>query len=103
MGDKATRVNFQRSGGFGGVTLSKDIDTSELAEDEAAELEQLLDRVDFTADPAPQPRGGGADRFQYDLTVERGGERYQLTCGEAQLTPELKELVDRLQAMARRR
>ena len=102
MGEKATRVSFQRSGGFGGITLSKEVDTSELDDDEAAELEQLLDRVDFTADPAPRPRGGGADRFQYDLTVERGGERHQLTCGEAQLTPELKELVDRLQAMARR-
>ncbi|MGH9281438.1 MAG: protealysin inhibitor emfourin [Acidimicrobiales bacterium] len=102
MGQRGTRVSFERSGGFGGVTLSKELDTKELDEDEAAQLEALLDRVDFDAAPGPAPRGG-ADRFQYDLTVERGGRRHTLTRSEGQLTPELKELVERLQDLARRR
>lgn len=100
----STRIEFERSGGFGGVTLSRSIDSSELDAEEAAELERLLDSVDLeAAASAPAPRGGGADRFQYDVEVDRGAGRHRLRVGEGQLTPELKALMDKLAEMARRR
>ena len=103
MAHDGTRIAFERSGGFGGVTLSTSVDTRDLDAEEAAAIEELVERIDLDAVAAAPRPAGGADRFQFDLTVERGGRRQSVSVGETALTPELKELCDRMLEMARRR
>ena len=41
-------------------------------------------------------RGGGADRFQYDLTIEDDQGRRELAMSEDRIPNELRPLIDRL-------
>ena len=84
----AARVELVRSGGFAGISRRW---TSELGEDEAAELERVFDQV---GDPSPEP--GGADRFQYELTLTRdNGRTRALTVREGAIPAELGPVLER--------
>jgi hypothetical protein len=54
-------------------------------------------RADLPALAAASPMPGkGADRFQYELTVEDAGGRHELAMGEDSVPDELRPLIDRL-------
>ena len=42
------RIEFERSGGFAGISLKTSVDSRELPPDEAREFDELLDRIDVT-------------------------------------------------------
>jgi hypothetical protein len=88
------KLELTRSGGFAGISQSAELDSGELGADEAAEVERLFDDLAGGAGTTEAP--GGADRFQYDLALERGGERRQVTVGEGQMTRDQRALVKRL-------
>ncbi len=74
--------------------MTRLIDTSALEAPMAAEVEHLASKLDLAGLARRSPlRGRGTDRFQYDLSVEAGGRRYQVTAAEDAVPPELKELV----------
>ncbi|MGZ4590551.1 MAG: protealysin inhibitor emfourin [Actinomycetes bacterium] len=110
-----TRIELVRSGGVAGISLRATVDTTAPDDPDAAWFDQALDGVDLrglagqTAEGgAGAERGGGAgagqpDRFQYRLAVERGGERHEVSFGEAALPEGLRPVVDRLVQRARRR
>jgi len=88
------RLELTRSGGIGGLSETRSIDTSALEEPKAQELERLASRADLAALAQRSPlRGRGGDRFQYDLTVEAEGRRSQVTVAEDVVPPELDELI----------
>ena len=97
------KIRFVRSGGFAGVRLALELDTAELASEEAAHLAQLIE----TARPAlaqTTPSPAGPDRFEYELTIEsdqRGRETHVLR--EPDVPEAARPLIERLTAMARRR
>jgi hypothetical protein len=104
MPSEGTTIDFERSGGFAGMTLGTSVDTASLPPDEAREIEELLQKVDFDALRGRPPRAArGADRFQYSLTANVKGVRQSVSISEGDLTPELRVLVERLTAIARRR
>jgi hypothetical protein len=77
-----------------GLSLSRSIDTGELEAPEAEEAERLVDRLDLDDLARRSPlRGGGADRFQYDLSVERDRRRHRLTVAEDAAPPALRQLL----------
>jgi hypothetical protein len=92
------KIDFARSGGLGGMIVKTSIDADELPDSEAEELERLVDEVDLEgvagASPAPVP--GQADRYQYDLVVERGGQQHEITLPEEGLPAPMRPLVDKL-------
>ena len=101
---EGARIEFERSGGFAGISLGTSVDTSQLSPDEAREMEELLAKVNFSAPrELPMRASRGADRFQYNLTVTRGGQTQTVSIGESEVTPELRPLLDRLTDMAKRR
>lgn len=97
------RIELVRTGGVAGVTLRCAVDTADLPAADAADLEQLVSAADLpavAARPAIPPRG--ADRFQYDLTVDDGETRHAVRVRDGDLPPSLRPLIDRLLALARR-
>jgi hypothetical protein len=99
-----TRIRFERSGGFAGVTVHTDVDTAELPEDEAVAYHGLLAGLDLAALAHPAAaRAGRPDRFQYDIDIRVGDQSYQLSYGEQELPAQLRPLVDRLTERAHRR
>ncbi len=100
LSGEGLRIELARSGGLAGITVRSSLDTAELPSEEARRVEALLDEVDLTALPAPGPRPGAVDRFQYDLAITRGGQRQEVSVGEKELTPALRRLVQ--EVLARR-
>jgi hypothetical protein len=99
MAQDRFQVRFERSGGLAGASVGASLDSAELGQSEADELRGLLDRVDLGAQ-SPPPRG--ADRFQYDITIERSGQSRSVTAYDGSMSPQLKALTDWLLAYARR-
>lgn len=101
MPDRPIRIRVTRSGGFAGIATHGEVDTSTLPTDQANEVAELLSRVDMAALRAsstahPPGQGRGADRFQYDITVQQGDQHYSMSLPESAVPPELKPLLTRV-------
>jgi hypothetical protein len=89
------RISFERSGGFAGVRLACEVDTSSLPPAEAAQLEHLVARAGLDALPPMAPTD--PDRFEYRLEVD--GRTF--TFGERQVRAALRPLLAALLDRAR--
>jgi hypothetical protein len=93
------RIELTRSGGFAGLTTPVGkLDTSELPADEAQEVERLYRDADLSPLTRVAPSPGGADRFQYHLTIEDDRGRRELTMREDEVPDSLRPLIERVKA-----
>jgi hypothetical protein len=98
------RIQFVRTGGFAGMRLAATIDSDQLPHEDAELLKEALDSADFFSLPAHlMAEGGGADRFQYEITVEEGGCQHTVQAGDESLPEDLQPLVRQLERLARTR
>ena len=88
MPDEGARLELTRSGGFAGLRRTARLDL------EAGEAEALAAAFGETAEPLGP--AAGADRFQYDLTLVRGGERRSVRLREGAVPDALRPVLDRL-------
>ena len=96
------RIHFVRTGGFAGMQLVNTIDSEELPEEEVHALESELDNAHFFELPPFLSRDtGGADRFQYEITVEDGRKTHTVAGGESSLPGNVQPLVQHLERLAR--
>jgi hypothetical protein len=99
------RVEFTTEGGiayFPGLSRPVVIDTDNLPEADAAELQRLLDAANFFEQPAPSrtlPKGA-ADYRQYTISVARGRRRHTIRLADPIDDPHLQSLVDFLRRQA---
>ncbi|MBI5667940.1 MAG: hypothetical protein HZC41_08010 [Chloroflexi bacterium] len=97
------RIEFERSGGFANIRVAGAVDTESLPPQEAQALSDLVNKLDFFALPSVIPSvTGGADRFQYTLTVEDEGRRHTVELPESAATGDFANLIGSLTALARR-
>lgn len=95
------RIDFARSGGLAGLTMAVSVDTDRLPPDAAGVVDAALRRADLAGLAArPRQPAAGADRYQYDLTIERDGECHTLSFRESEVPPELRPVVDALLPLA---
>ena len=81
------------------TTKLGELDTAELPDADAREIDELVKSADVPAlEEASPMRGGGADRFQYDLVIEDDDGRRQVTMSEDKIPNELRPLIDRLRS-----
>jgi hypothetical protein len=97
--DVPIRVEVERSGGFAGIVTRRRADSTDLPPDQAGELRELVGGVDLAAleqrlAAAPPAPAGGADRFQYDVTVHEGEEVHRFSVQDGSVPPELQPLLD---------
>ena len=90
------QIRYRRTGGFAGTTLSSEVDIADLP----PQLRSLVDHADLGA-VAARSAPTGADRFQHELVVERGGQEQRAVLGDHEVSDEVRPLVDYLQARAR--
>jgi hypothetical protein len=96
------RIRFERSGGFTGIRLDKTVESEALDAGEAGDLQQEIDASGFFDLPRKiDSPGGGADRFQYRITVESGVHHHTVEVGEAAVPELLWPLVQHLTTLAR--
>lgn len=88
-------MTFCRSGGLlPSDELETTVSSGHLDEQSRALLEEHLELAEIEQLAAHSPlRGPGADMYQYDLTVERGGRRHHLVVSQTALPDNLRPLV----------
>ncbi|MBI3739522.1 MAG: hypothetical protein HY258_10795 [Chloroflexi bacterium] len=96
------KIDFVRSGGFAGLRLAVNVDTQTLPADQSAALEKLIrDSGFFNLPEQIKSPSGGADRFEYRLTISDAGRSHSVTVSEAAMPESLRPLIDRLTEMAK--
>jgi len=108
------RVHFERTGGFGGIRLTAELDTDQLhvtygathvqralSPEEARHLEMLVESSDFFALPSRRSSArGGSDRFQYVITVESTGKRHSVQMTDEAASAALSALIAGLRSVS---
>ena len=87
-------ITFEISGGFGGLTISKTIDSDKLPPEQTNSLCKLVEASNFFNLPtAIDHRGPARDFFHYKLIVESEGKKHTIDVDEPAAPSELKPLL----------
>jgi len=97
------QIYFKRSGGFMGIPVQGEVDTSSLPADQAEIIESMLDEAQFFDLPSEPPaQTNAADRFTYELKVVRNNTEHTVYFSEQDASVEINTLVRHLTTIARR-
>ncbi len=97
------RIQFERSGGFAGIPVTRTIDCEALPAEEERKLRELVESARFFELPAVMlATEPGADRFHYKITVKMDDRIHSIRLDEASLPSALKPLLNWLMAAARK-
>lgn len=98
------RVEFERTGGLAGMTVTASLNTDSLPEEESRRVCQLVedagffDLPDTLRDSAPRPDG-----FDYEITIAAGDRSHTVVTRDGSAPSTLVPLLDWLSRAARRR
>lgn len=98
------RIKFERTGGFAGMTIARDLKMDDLSEEQVHLLLELLDDLDFEELPE-QMLGTESmpDQFTYTITVETQRGEHTVVTGDASAPEKMQELLHLLNRLARKR
>ena len=97
------RIKFERTGGFAGMTISRDLKLDELPDEQANTIKDLLDALDFRELPEHMLDESGPDQFTYVITVETQKWEHTVVTGDASAPEKMQELLQVLNRLARSR
>jgi hypothetical protein len=96
-------IHFERSGGFAGLRLSHDVDSTGLSPEEKEELNRLVEASGFfDLPPVVRAVNPGADRFQYNVTMKAGPREHTVAIDEGAAPQNLRPLLNWLTARLRK-
>jgi hypothetical protein len=98
------RIKFERTGGFAGLRIAADFEPDDLSEEQAGQLRELLDEVDF--DELPEQLMGNrqiADGFTYSITVESEKVTHTVHTSDTAAPEKIQPLLELLYRIARQR
>jgi hypothetical protein len=97
------RIHVVRTGGFAGIAMRAEVDTTRLEPAEAETFVRQVAEAGFFNLPAKiETQEGGYDRFQYEIKVEDAGRSHTVACGEGGMDEKLSALVRQALLTARR-
>ena len=98
------RIKFERTGGFAGMTIARDLKMDDLSEEQVHRLSELLDDLDFEELPEQiLDTESMPDQFTYTITVETQRGEHTVVTGDASAPEKLQELLHLLNRLARKR
>jgi len=94
-------IRVERSGGFAGIRQTRSISSGELSGEEAKKMTDLVEAARFFELPEVlRSSTPGADRFQYNVSVETGDRKHAVQVDETALTDGLRALIGWLRRVA---
>jgi hypothetical protein len=88
------KIQFVRSGGFGGIRQSFSASSESLPADEHERLNELIQTARFFDQPALiESSGAGVDRFKYRISVEGEQGNHTVDVDEAAIPQEMRPLI----------
>ncbi|HSL43136.1 MAG TPA: protealysin inhibitor emfourin [Anaerolineales bacterium] len=100
------RIKFERTGGFAGMRIARDLTLDELPEEQANRILDLLDDMDFEELPEQLMSGDESsmpDQFTYVITVETSRGQHTVVTGDVSAPEKMQELLQLLNRLARTR
>ena len=95
------RIEFVRSGGFAGMRLTCNVDTSDLPQEQASSLDKLVSDAGFFELPETlAPKSPMPDRFEYRLTVDGAEQSHSVVVSDAAAPESLRPLLNYLTTLA---
>jgi len=94
-------IDFERSGGFAGITQRYSVSLDALAEEERLKLMELVAKAHFFDLPAVASASPGADRFQYKISISSDHGTHTIQFDQGAVPAALQPLLEWLQAAAR--
>ena len=96
------RIKFERTGGFAGMRIAREIKPDDLPDEQAHTLLELLDDLDFEELPT-QMKGTESmpDQFTYVITVETKKWKHTVVTGDTSAPEKMQELIQLLSRLAR--
>jgi hypothetical protein len=95
------RVEFRRSGGFAGIPIAATVEADQLSEEHAPELHRLLTAGEAPRRPKGASPGMGADRFQYQISIDDGQQHRTITWDETDIPDSARPLLEELTRLSR--
>lgn len=96
------RIKFERTGGFAGMTIARELTLDDLSEEQANALVQLLDDLDFEELPEQMLDSESMpDQFTYRITVETPKGEHTVVTGDTSAPEKMQELLQLLNRLAR--
>ena len=97
------RIKFERTGGFAGMRIARDLNLEDLPEEQANTITELLDDMDFGKLPEQMLDESGPDQFTYTITVETKKWEHTVVTSDASAPEKMQELLQLLNRLARTR
>ena len=95
------RIKFERTGGFAGMRIAKEIKLDDLSEEQSHILSELLDDMDFDELPEQMIDESGPDQFTYVITVETKKWEHTVVTGDSSASEKMQELLQLLNRLIR--
>ena len=96
------RIKFERTGGFAGIRIAADFEMDDLPKDQANQIRELLDKVDFDELPGEIPGDQQmADGFTYSITVVTEKRQQTVTISDTSAPTKMEPLLELLTQIAR--
>ena len=96
------RIKFERTGGFAGIRFAADFELDDLPKDQAHQILELLDEMDF--DELPEQILGNqqaADGFTYSITVVTEKRQQTVTTSDTSVPHKMEPLLEILTKIAK--
>ena len=96
------RIKFERTGGFAGIRIARDLKLDDLTDEQAHSLLEILDDLDFEELPEHMTNEETMpDQFTYVITVETQRGEHTVVTGDASAPEKMQELLQLLNRLAR--
>jgi len=98
----AKKIQFERTGGFGGLRTAVTVDLSALPPEQAQQIQDLIESSTFFDLPSSPPMlGTGADQFYYRLTIAGQDREHSIETTDTAAPEGLRPLLRELTLLAR--
>lgn len=97
------RIKFERTGGFAGMKIARDLKLDDLSDEQSSRISELLEDLDFGELPEELIQEARPDQFTYVITVETDDWEHTVVTGDASAPEKMQELLRLLDRLARTR
>jgi hypothetical protein len=97
------RIKFERTGGFAGMKIARDLKLDDLPDEQSSRISELLEDLDFGELPEELVQESQPDQFTYVITVETNDWEHTVVTGDASAPAKMQELLRLLDRLARTR
>lgn len=95
-------IKVERSGGFGGIVTTNQIDVDTLPQSLEKTVKEILDKKINTTSLKSTPRGA-SDYYCYTITLDDGTKKHVMQCNEYSINKDLKELVSYIEKQSKQK